>query len=57
MDIRQFLPIIIPIVIGVVALVFTIFTYISLSSQISTIDENLTFDLDDVQGLTSSLQR
>ncbi|MFC1754090.1 hypothetical protein ACFL96_11985 [Thermoproteota archaeon] len=57
MEIRQYLPVIIPIVIGVLALGFTIFTYISLSSQVSTIDENLTFDLEDVQGLTSSLQR
>lgn len=57
MDIRQHLPMIIPIVIGVLALGFTIFTYVSLSSQVSTIDENLTFDLEDVQGLTSSLQK
>lgn len=45
------------VVVGLLALGFTFYTNMTLSNQISTVDENLNFDLEDVQGLTTSLQR
>lgn len=57
MEIRELIPVIIAIVIGVIALGISLYTNVTFGGQLSAVDENLSFDIEEAQGLTSSLQK
>lgn len=57
MEIKELIPVIIAIVIGVIALGISLYTNVTFGGQLSAVEENMSFDLEEAQGLTTSLQK